>query len=41
LKKNTAYQLYFSDGGKLERTDGVTLITGSEAEQDFPVSLEE
>ena len=41
LKKNTPYQLYFSDGSKLERTDGVTLITGSESDQEHKVSLEE
>jgi len=41
LKKNTPYQFYLSDGSKLERTDGVTLIIGPDAEQDHTIALKE
>jgi hypothetical protein len=41
LKKKTGYQIYLSDAGKLERTSGVTIITGAESEQDLPVVIEQ
>jgi hypothetical protein len=40
LKKNTAYKFYLSDGNNLERTPGVTLITGSDSEQEHTMVIE-
>jgi len=41
LNKATGYQIYVSDAGKLERTSGITLITGAESEQNHPVVIEQ